>query len=117
MGNRGPCQVGGVEIFGLDFPGVHLVVWYLHGSPQTEVTWALGKTSGFPGVGLVGCELHLSPPPDPAKPVKARLSPTEGADSEPRLWTQQLQSPRKSSEKAAASLVPRRGGLKVEEGL
>lgn len=117
MGNRGPCQVGGVEIFGLDFPGVHLVVWYLHESPQTEVTRALGKTSGFPGVGLVGCELHLSPPPDPAKPVKARLSPTEGADSEPRLWPQQPLSPRKSSEKAAASLVPRRGGLEVEEGL
>lgn len=52
MVNRGPCQVGGVEIFGLDFPGVHLVVWYLHESPQTEVTWALGKTSGFPGWAL-----------------------------------------------------------------
>lgn len=58
MGNRGSCRVEeGVEIFGLGFPGVHLVVWYLHGSPQTEVTWALGKISGFPGVDHVGCKL------------------------------------------------------------
>lgn len=59
LGNRGPCRVGeGVEIFGLGFSGVHRVVWYLHGSPQTEVTWALGKRSGFPGVDHVDCKLH-----------------------------------------------------------
>lgn len=42
-----------------------------------------------------------------------QAEPTEGPVSEPRLWPQQPQSPRKRSEKAAASLVPRKPALEL----
>lgn len=74
----------GVAIFGLGFPGVRLVVWYVHESPQAEATWGRGKSSGCPGVGPVGCERSVPPcPPVPAKPRKARSSPAEGTGSGP----------------------------------
>lgn len=69
----------GVATFGLGFPGVRLVVWYLHESPQAEATRGRGKSSGCPGVGPAGCERSVPPcPPVPAKPRKARPRPAEG---------------------------------------
>lgn len=47
--------------------------WYVHGSPWPEVAWGLGKSSGFPGVGLGGCEVSIAPHcPLQHRPVKTR---------------------------------------------
>lgn len=51
----------GAKVFGLGISGVHPAVWYLHGSPRTEVAWLLGERACFPPVGLAGCELFISP--------------------------------------------------------
>lgn len=59
-----------VKIFGLGSSGVHPVVWYLHGSPRTEVAWGLGRSSGFPGM---SCP---SPPlPAPASACEDQAKP------------------------------------------
>lgn len=43
----------------LAWASLGFILWYLHGSPQTQVTWGLGKSSGFPGLGFMGCELSI----------------------------------------------------------